>query len=521
MNPLIVQSGYGGFRIGGMALGLPMHVLREVVPCGTLISLPCAASYIIGGIDLRGILVPVIDLRIVLGMAETTISFPNVLIVVYDHKIFGLLTETVTGVFTGDQQLTMRINYSAESQAIFCGSTRRSDDGTLVSLLSPEALAMLKDVPVVDDSDAKNLVIASNKCTAMQKNKEQPVLLMGCGKIAMAIDAMAVFTTLSDPVIQRSAIAMGDCRGIIEYANSKIPVIDLISLCGLGKLDLSAQIQVFVILLPQGAVAFLVNKIIDVIRVRSDDIIHVPAYALPRPSLFVGALPNASISVTSDQHASILASQYLVLNSATLMNDPQILSLADLTAKDQSIGSKYQTKTFMANRNKTDQHRLMITYLLDGEIASPFEQIREILPFSKNMPIFEQDGPMIGMIVVRGRSIPVVCLTRLITGQTAQITPHSSVLVVEIDNEAMGFAIPALKSIETAQWEPELPQHGKSELNNLKEAIQSGKLAQVSEGVAMRMLPILDLEKIANRFRAQQCMQSSTPSPATQVEEVS
>lgn len=128
---------------------------------------------------------------------------------------------------------------------------------------------------------------------------------------------------------------------------------------------------------------------------------------------------------------------------------------------------------------------------------------------------------MIGMIVVRGRSIPVVCLTRLITGQTAQITPHSSVLVVEIDNEAMGFAIPALKSIETAQWEPELPQHGKSELNNLKEAIQSGKLAQVGEGVAMRMLPILDLEKIANRFRAQQCMQSSTPSPATQVEEVS
>ena len=128
---------------------------------------------------------------------------------------------------------------------------------------------------------------------------------------------------------------------------------------------------------------------------------------------------------------------------------------------------------------------------------------------------------MIGMIVVRGRSIPVVCLTRLITGQTAQITPHSSVLVVEIDNEAMGFAIPALKSIETAQWEPELPQHGKSELNNLKEAIQSGKLAQVGESVAMRMLPILDLEKIANRFRAQQCMQSSTRPPATQAEKVS
>ncbi len=35
-------------------------------------------------------------------------------------------------------------------------------------------------------------------------------------------------------------------------------------------------------------------------------------------------------------------------------------------------------------------------------------------------------------------------------------------------------------------------------------AIHSNKLAQIGNGKAIRMLPVLDLEKIARAFRAQQ-----------------
>ena len=146
----------------------------------------------------------------------------------------------------------------------------------------------------------------------------------------------------------------------------------------------------------------------------------------------------------------------------------------------------------------------MITYTLGGETASPFEQIREILPFTNDIPILDQGGPMLGMVVVRGRSIPVVCLSRLVLGRSIQSSSATSVLVVEINNEAMGFAIPALKSIEPAQWESELPQFGGSEQNSLRSAIHSNRLVQVGESGSPRMLPILDLEKIASAFRVQQ-----------------
>ena len=36
MELTAAKLGFGGFRTGGMNLGLPMQTLREVIPCGRL-----------------------------------------------------------------------------------------------------------------------------------------------------------------------------------------------------------------------------------------------------------------------------------------------------------------------------------------------------------------------------------------------------------------------------------------------------------------------------------------------------
>ncbi|MBL8497277.1 hypothetical protein ABF87_04055 [Nitrosomonas sp. JL21] len=502
MESTAAKSGFGGFRIDGMNLGLPMQNLREVIPCGVLTKLPCSAGYVIGGIDLRGVLVPVIDLRIVLGGAATTQPFSSVIIMVHENKLLGLLTEAVTGVFTGDVHDINHATFATADQSIFYGSIHRNDDGTLVNLLSPAALAMLKDVPMTQCNHSGSAITVVYGESTGQKEKALPTLLLQCNQIAFAIDAMAVYTTLSDPVIEKSALAMGSCRGVIEHAGNKVPVLDLLQVCGLGKLDSAISTQAFILLLPKGMVAFLVNKVIDVVRISASDVIDVPDYALPRPALFTGALPKSALPAAGTLQKSILASQLLVLNSAALQSDTQISALADVVIMNRANARQHQAAS--AGHEGGDRKRNMITYLLGSETASPFEQIREILPFTCDIPIFEQTGPMLGMIIVRGRSVPVVCLSRLITGCPAQISSTASVLVVEIDDEAMGFAIPALKSIESVQWEPELPRLGGPEHDDLMHAIHSNKLAQIGDGNAIRMLPVLDLEKIARAFRTQQ-----------------
>ena len=96
-----------------------------------------------------------------------------------------------------------------------------------------------------------------------------------------------------------------------------------------------------------------------------------------------------------------------------------------------------------------------------------------------------------------------------------QLQPASNIKVINnnISINATGSAnkyalnirfIPALKSIESVQWEPELPHLGESHHDDLMLAIHSNKLAQIGDGSAIRMLPVLDLEKIARAFRTQQ-----------------
>ncbi|MBV6448827.1 chemotaxis protein CheW [Nitrosomonas sp.] len=496
MHLTTTQAGYGGFRLAGMDLALPMETLREVTPCGALAKLPCAAPYVIGGIDLRGVMVPVIDLRIVLDLAITDISFPNVIIMAHENKLLGLLAETVTGIFSGDEKNTNRVSFAAADLPVYCGCIRRDDDGVLVNLLSPAALIMLKDVPVTEDPESRRLLSAASAEEAAQDGKVCPMLLMRCGSIAFAIDAMAVHTTISDFTIEHSAIAMGDCRGVIDYNGNNVPVLDLMNLCGLGKLDLTMHLQAFLILLPQGMVALLIDKVIDVVRIHTSEIIAMPAYTVPRPSLFRGVLPD-----TAAQRKLEMASQYFVLDEAALKTDAQVVSLANVNTTGQSAVNRHSAQKSAAVSGQSEKRRNMITYQLSGETASPFEQIKEILPFTDDIPIFDQGGPMLGMTVVRGCSIPVVCLSRLVTGKSMQRTAATSVLVVEVDNEAMGFAIPALESIEPAQWEPELPQLGGSGRNSLMLAIHSNKLAQIGANDSIRMLPVLDLEKIARAFR--------------------
>ena len=52
-----------GFRIGRETFGLPISIVREIVRVPEITSVPNAPDYIEGVINLRGRIIPVVDLR--------------------------------------------------------------------------------------------------------------------------------------------------------------------------------------------------------------------------------------------------------------------------------------------------------------------------------------------------------------------------------------------------------------------------------------------------------------------------
>ena len=89
--------------LGGVDYGVRLEDAREVLRMVALVPVPGAPPWMLGIIDLRGRLVPVVDARVRLGAtaAEIGLSTP-ILIVDSSIGLAGLVADAVTGVATLD-----------------------------------------------------------------------------------------------------------------------------------------------------------------------------------------------------------------------------------------------------------------------------------------------------------------------------------------------------------------------------------------------------------------------------------
>jgi|SRR5580704_11238545 purine-binding chemotaxis protein CheW len=88
-----------GFRIGRETFGVPIAMVREIVRVPEITSVPNAPEYIEGVINLRGRIIPVVDLRKRFGEKEITSTKKNrVVVVELEARLIGLLVNSASEV---------------------------------------------------------------------------------------------------------------------------------------------------------------------------------------------------------------------------------------------------------------------------------------------------------------------------------------------------------------------------------------------------------------------------------------
>lgn len=506
---------YGGFMLGGLRLALPMAALREVLPLGRPTDLPCDAPGLIGGIDLRGRNVPVLDLRTMLGQPVTPPAADACVVVMSHalptggHGLLGLLADEATSVFAAPATALQPALAGADAPLVY-GHCVNDEAGLPHSVLLPEAVAAASRAPLAWAPSAGGAGgvaggagggVAGGLAGAIAAADGQPAarpvstLLLRCGRVLMAIDAVSVRSTLSDTRLDsRTALAQGHCRGVVDSPHGTMPAVELLAVCGLtGHAAPRTPPQAVVVALPTGQVALLVDEVVDLFDRAPDALLPLPGFALTRSALFGGVL-----QVPGD----VAVAPALLLSIEALRADDELLRIAAAGAPAGSSadvanigpgGTHVQgaggagTATTAATTAPTTAAttaagRMLVTFALTAETATPLAQVREILGYTPGLATFAGNGPMLGLTVHRGRAIPVLCLSRLTGGPPPEVTPAASVLVVESRGTLVGFAVPALKAIETARWEPGAPRRS---------------MVLVGQGSSERMLPLIDLQQLA------------------------
>ena len=87
------------FRIGRETFGLPIAAVREIVRIPEITAVPNAPAYIEGVINLRGKIIPVVDLRKRFGAGVTESHKKNRIVVVeLDDRCIGLIVSAASEV---------------------------------------------------------------------------------------------------------------------------------------------------------------------------------------------------------------------------------------------------------------------------------------------------------------------------------------------------------------------------------------------------------------------------------------
>jgi purine-binding chemotaxis protein CheW len=88
-----------GFRIGEETFGVPISMVREIVRVPEITIVPNAPDYIEGVINLRGRIIPVMDLRKRFGAKDVESNKKNrILVVDIENKIIGLIVHSASEV---------------------------------------------------------------------------------------------------------------------------------------------------------------------------------------------------------------------------------------------------------------------------------------------------------------------------------------------------------------------------------------------------------------------------------------
>lgn len=88
-----------GFRIGRETFGLPISLVREIVRVPEITSVPNAPDYIEGVINLRGRIIPIVDLRKRFGDKTAEPNKKNRIVVVeLEDRAIGLIVNSASEV---------------------------------------------------------------------------------------------------------------------------------------------------------------------------------------------------------------------------------------------------------------------------------------------------------------------------------------------------------------------------------------------------------------------------------------
>jgi purine-binding chemotaxis protein CheW len=143
------------FRLGGEEYGIDILAVREIRAFERPTRIANAPAFILGVVNLRGVIVPIVDLRLKFGIEQPTYDASTVVIILnVANRVLGIVVDSVSDVVgLKREEIRPAPEFSSAIEASYVQGLA-SLQGRLLILVDIEALMLSRDLGLIDETKA-------------------------------------------------------------------------------------------------------------------------------------------------------------------------------------------------------------------------------------------------------------------------------------------------------------------------------------------------------------------------------
>lgn len=153
------ENQYVTFTLDNEEYGLPILQVQEIIGYKKLTKIPNVPDYIKGIFNLRGTIVPSVDMRTKFGMEKKDFDqFTVVMIVVVQERTIGMIVDSVADVVIfSDVQMQKTPRVTARIRTEFIKGIGQTNDKFVV-LLDADRLLSTDELNIIDGNESSALI---------------------------------------------------------------------------------------------------------------------------------------------------------------------------------------------------------------------------------------------------------------------------------------------------------------------------------------------------------------------------
>lgn len=266
------------FTVDGQEYALPIDQVQEIVQAPETVSrVPNAGERVLGVMDLRGRLLPVLSMRKVFGLPLTELEPQNRIVVVsLDSGVVGVVMDTVREVLRVPRDLVAALPdvVAAGGRATEVESVCRLEDGKrLVSVLSIDRMfdapGLRAELDAHLEKDVTNTAedeVAQQVDDGRGDEELFVVFRLDDEEYAVDVDTVQEIIRVPDTLI-RVPKTFEFVEGLVNLRGTVLPVVDLRTRLGLPRAERDDRQRIVVLILGGVRTGFVVDSVAEVVRV--------------------------------------------------------------------------------------------------------------------------------------------------------------------------------------------------------------------------------------------------------------